>query len=145
MKEPARLVIERDAPEEEPAMLMTSMIDVIFILLAFFVCVTELKKGHLDVDVPEVPSTSEPQVDTSSTPIVVEVTADDRVYVDGQEARAEDELAGLLAEAVARLGAEAPVHLSGDRQATNGAMMRVVSQLSRAGLKRIEFAVESGG
>lgn len=126
-------------------MLMTSMIDVIFILLAFFVCVTELKKGHLDVDVPEVPSASEPQVDTSSTPIVVEVTADDRVFVDGQEARAEEELASLLGEAVARLGAEAPVHLSGDRQATNGAMMRVVSQLSRAGLKRIEFAVESGG
>lgn len=145
MKEPGRLVIERDAPEEEPAMLMTSMIDVIFILLAFFVCVTELKKGHLDVDVPEVPSTSEPQVDTSSTPIVVEVTADDRVFVDGQEARAEGELTELLTEAVARLGAEAPVHLSGDRQATNGAMMRVVSQLSRAGLKRIEFAVESGG
>jgi biopolymer transport protein ExbD len=31
-------------------MLITSMIDVIFIMLAFFVCVTELKKGRLMVE-----------------------------------------------------------------------------------------------
>lgn len=143
--EAGRLVVEAAPGDEEPAMLMTSMIDVIFILLAFFVCVTELKKGRLDVDVPEVPSAGQPQVDASTTPIVVEVTAEDRVFVDGQEARDDDALERLLAAAVEKLGQEAPVHLSGDRQARNGTMMRVVSCLSRAGLKRIEFAVESGG
>lgn len=146
MKE-RRLVVEPNAPEEEPQMLMTSMVDVIFILLAFFVCVTELKRGHLAVDVPEVPQADQPTVDTSSTPpLVVEVTGDDKVFVDGKEARDDAEMAALLAEATAKAGPEATtVHLSGDRQARNGTMMRVVSQLSKAGLKKIEFAVETGG
>lgn len=143
--EPGRLVIEAAPAEEEPAMLMTSMIDVIFILLAFFVCVTELKKGRLDVDVPEVPSADQPAVDSSSTPIVVEVTAADEVFVDGERAPDDAALDRLLRLAREKLGPEAPVHLSGDRAAKNGTMMRVVSSLSRAGLKKIEFAVESGG
>ena len=63
-----------EAPPEEPGMLMTSMIDIIFILLAFFVCVTELKKGTLDVDVPEVPTMDTNEAD-SPDPLVVEVTA----------------------------------------------------------------------
>lgn len=126
-------------------MLMTSMVDVIFILLAFFVCVTELKRGHLSVDVPEVPQADQPGIDTSSVPpLVVEVTGEDRVFVGGKEARDDAEMAALLAEAAAAAGPEGTtVHLSGDRQARNGTMMRVVSQLSRAGLKKIEFAVES--
>lgn len=124
--------------------MMTSMIDVIFILLAFFVCVSELKKGHLDVEVPKVSDASS-ESSSSGDPIIVEVTGDDRVSVGGEVAASDDELARLIAQAVERLGVDAPVHLSGDRSAKNGTMMRVVSHLSKAGLKKIEFAVESGG
>lgn len=127
-------------------MLMTSMIDVIFILLAFFVCVTELKKGTLEVDVPEVPAAEAPQPeDAPREPIVVEVSADGRVYVAGDEARTTEELERLLGALVAEHGPDAPVYLSGDREAKNGTMMRVVSCLSRAGVRRIEFAVQMGG
>lgn len=125
-------------------MMMTSMIDVIFILLAFFVCVSELKKGHLDVEIPKV-SDASAESSSSGDPIVVEVTGDDRVSIGGEVAASDDELARLIAQAVERLGVDAPVHLSGDRSAKNGTMMKVVSHLSRAGLKKIEFAVESGG
>lgn len=131
-------------PDEEPPMMMTSMIDVIFILLAFFVCVSELKKGHLDVEIPKV-SDASAESSSSGDPIVVEVTGDDRVSIGGEVAASDDELARLIAQAVERLGVDAPVHLSGDRSAKNGTMMKVVSHLSRAGLKKIEFAVESGG
>ena len=67
-------------------MLMTSMIDVIFILLAFFICVTELKKGQLDVDVPEVPTVEQAEPEEELEPIVIEVSSEDLVYVDGAEA-----------------------------------------------------------
>lgn len=138
-----RFRLEEPEPEE-PGLLMTSMIDVIFILLAFFVCVSELKKGKLDVDVPEVPSAATPEAPTGGEPILVEVSGDDRVFVSGVEARGDDALADVLRREVARVGVDAPVRLSGDKQARNGTMMRVVSQLSRAGLKRIEFEVEAG-
>lgn len=138
--------LEPAGADEEPAMLMTSMIDVIFIVLAFFVCVSEVKKGKLDVEVPPV---SEADTEASDggdkEPIVVEVTGDDRIFVGGEQVKNEDELAIRLAQAVERVGADAPVHLSGDKNAKNGTMMRVVSQLSKAGLTRIEFAVQAGG
>ncbi|MCO5166579.1 MAG: biopolymer transporter ExbD [Planctomycetes bacterium] len=141
----SRAIRLEPATDEEPAMLMTSMIDVIFIVLAFFVCVSEVKKGQLAVDVPEVPSADASPAPSSQEPIVVEVTGDDRVFVCGESARTDDELTRLIAYQVERLGKDAAVHLSGDRQAKNGTMMRVVSHLSRAGLKRIEFAVQAGG
>jgi biopolymer transport protein ExbD len=134
-----------DEPEpEEPGMLMTSMIDIIFILLAFFVCVTELKKGHLDVDVPAVPSAdaAEPE---SSDPLVVDVTGDNKIFVGGVEAEDGVTLDRLLAEVVQERGGDVTVHLAGDRNAKNGTMMVVVSHLSRAGIKKIEFAVQAGG
>ena len=131
--------------EEEPAMLMTSMIDVIFILLAFFVCVSEVKRGALQVDVPEVSEGATSESESDKEPLVVEVTADDRIVVGGQSARDEAHIAHLLAAAVKKLGKDAPVHLKGDKAAKNGTMMRIVGHLSKAGLKKIEFAVETGG
>jgi biopolymer transport protein ExbD len=143
----ASLRLSSDAPDEEPAMLMTSMIDVIFILLAFFVCVTELKKGHLLVDVPRVadPQVNGPPRPGDREPIVVEVSAKDEVYIGGKRAETEADLARLIGEAAARSGKDATVHVSGDRQSRNGTMMRIVAQLSRAGLSKIQFAVEAGG
>lgn len=140
------LRIEPAGADEEPAMLMTSMIDVIFIVLAFFVCVSEVKKGQLKIEVPEVSQADAEAGDAGEQePIVVEVTGEDRVFVGGTMARSEDELAILIAQAVERVGKDAPVHLSGDRDARNGTMMRVVGHLSKAGLTRIEFAVQAGG
>ena len=128
-------------------MLMTSMIDVIFIVLAFFVCVSEVKKGSLQVELPQVPEAAESEpVDAGELePIVVEVTGDDQIFLGGERVKSEDDLAIRLAQVVERVGKDAPVHLSGDKDAKNGTMMRVVSQLSRAGLTRIEFAVQAGG
>ncbi len=133
-----------EPPPEEPGLLMTSMIDVIFILLAVFLCVSELKKGKLSVDVPEVASAESPNQQSSADPMVVEVTAEDLIYVDGDPAGDLDVLGRLLEARAREVGTDVPVHLSGDKSASNGAMMQVVSRLSRAGFKRIEFAVEAG-
>ena len=76
-------------PEPEaPGMLMTSMIDIIFILLAFFVCVTELKKGHLDVDVPEVPAVdaNEPETDVAGVGWIEDVLGRHRPAEDNEPA-----------------------------------------------------------
>lgn len=141
----SRLTLAEHETEEEPAMLITSMIDVIFMLLMFFVCFSEVKKGKLGVDIEDVEHADQQQASEAPEPIVVDVNAQDQVFVDGTLARTEEDLARMIAQAVERLGAEAPVYLSGDRQAKNGTIMRVVSQLSKAGLKRIEFAVQTGG
>ncbi len=132
-------------PDEEPAMLITTMIDVIFMMLAFFVCVSEVRRSALTVDVPAVTTAqgADAAPVSSGAPIVVEVGAQDEVFVGGVAAADDAAIDRLIAESVARHGKDAPVHLSGDRQAKNGTMMRVVGRLSQAGLTRIEFEVEA--
>lgn len=126
-------------------MLITTMIDVIFMMLAFFVCVSEVRRSALTVDVPSVTTAqgADAAPVSSGAPIVVEVGAQDQVFVGGVAAPDDAALDRLIAESVARHGKDAAVHLSGDRQAKNGTMMRVVGRLSQAGLTRIEFEVEA--
>ena len=135
-------------PPEEPGLLMTSMIDVIFILLAFFVCVSEVKKGKLIVDVPEVAASDQAPAKASEIePIVIEVTKEDEVYVDGEPTKDSAQLEQLLRAGAERRGvaaSEIPLHLSGDQRASNGAMMRVMGRASKVGFGKLEFAVEPG-
>lgn len=134
----------RSASDAEPAMLITTMIDVIFMMLAFFVCVSEVRRSALTVDLPAVTTAQADAAPVSSgKPIVVEVGAQDEVFVGGVAAPDDAAIDRLIAESVARHGKDAPVHLSGDRQAKNGTMMRVVGRLSQAGLTRIEFEVDA--
>lgn len=133
-------------PQDEPGLLMTSMIDVIFILLAFFVCVSEVRKGKLVVDVPEVAAAEQgpaqaPEVD----PVVVEVTRGDEIFVEGQRAADEAQIEQLLRAGATRRGVAAdkiPLYLSGDKEASNGAMMRVLGQAHKVGFGKIELPVE---
>ena len=135
-------------PAEEPGLLMTSMIDVIFILLAFFVCVSEVKKGKLTIDVPEVAAVDQGEAQAEPVPpIVIEVTRDDEVHVDGTRAESPAQIEQLLRARAASRGMEPsaiPLHLSGDQHASNGAMMRVMGRASKVGFSKIEFAVQPG-
>ena len=69
-----------EPPPEEVGMLMTSMIDIMFILLTLFVTVSEVKKGKLHIDVPEVAQTEAPD-QAVYEPITIQITAQDEVYV----------------------------------------------------------------
>ena len=97
------------------------------------------------MDVPEVPAVEAMAARTPHEPLLIEVTAGDEVFVDGNKADNDAHLARLLRDSARTAGLEVPVQLSGDKDARNGTMMRVVSQLSQAGFRRIEFAVERGG
>jgi len=136
-------------PPEEPGLLMTSMIDVIFILLAFFVCVSEVKKGKLTIDVPEVAAVDQGSAQPDPIdPIVIEVTQDDEIHIDGTRAETPAQIEQLLrarAESRGVPASEVPLHLSGDQEASNGAMMRVMARASKVGFTKIEFAVQPGG
>ena len=135
-----------EPPPEEVGMLMTSMIDVIFILLAFFVCVSEVRQGKLQIDVPEVAET-EARSRSDREPLRIEITARDEVFLGGDRVDGAA-LERLLAQEARRHGpavSEVPVVIAGDKQARNGTTMKVMGQLAKAGFKRFEFAVEGGG
>ncbi|MCA8922584.1 MAG: biopolymer transporter ExbD [Planctomycetes bacterium] len=142
MNAPRRFQLD-DGPTEEPTMLMTSMIDVIFILLACFIGVSELKKGAVKVDVPQVPE-SDLGAEEEGELIVIEVGADASVYVAGERARDEAHLEQLLTAAAKSASENATVHLRGDRSVNFERMVQIFTQLSRVGFERVQFAVEEG-
>ena len=137
-----------EVDDEQPGMLMTSMIDVIFILLAFFVVVSEVKKGSLNVDVPEVGGAQIAASEKPAAMVTVEITAKDEIYFEGQRAEDDAALRALIQDTLQGLKVPAgkvPVHVAGDRQARHGTTLRVIGELSRAGFRKFQYAVEVGG
>ncbi|MEZ6186283.1 MAG: biopolymer transporter ExbD [Planctomycetota bacterium] len=128
---------------EEPSMLMTSMIDVIFILLACFIGVSELKKGAVEVDVPEVPD-SAIEGEPEGEPIVVEVDADEAVYVAGVRAQDDVDLERLLTQAASESAPNTSVQLRGDRTVSFERMVQLVARINRCGFERVRCRTKQG-
>jgi biopolymer transport protein ExbD len=84
--------------DEQPQLNLTSMIDVVFLLLIFFMVTTTFDKmeRNIDVAVPEVPQAGDAAPPLG--PLVVSVFADGRLELDGQEVTLV-ELTSRLAEA----------------------------------------------
>ncbi|MEQ8767976.1 MAG: biopolymer transporter ExbD [Planctomycetota bacterium] len=116
----------------------TAMIDVIFILLIFFVSVSRLKESRLELELPEV-STAQSE-DQEPKALVIEVGEGGSLAFEG---RPLESVAALEAE----LGAlakdpETVVHLRGDREAKHGDIAAVLGLLQKAGLRNVRFAVQ---
>ena len=130
------------APAEEPGMLMTSMIDVIFILLIFFVSVSQIRESKFEVDLPETKGAqSEPEAPGKIEHLNVVITADDTVFIQDERVEVGPALEDLLRGMVADQGEELRVRVRSDEQSRSGTMLRVLGLLSEVGLNRVEFAI----
>jgi biopolymer transport protein ExbD len=119
-----RLRLPQDTADEEPTLPRTAVLNLLFILLAFFVSSSELRRVRL----------------AKVEPVLVAVDARDEVFVGGERAATEADLGRMLDGVAARSGKDAPVRLASDPQARGGTVVRVMAQLSRAGLTRIQLA-----
>lgn len=123
---------------------MTPMIDVIFLLLTFFIfaLVLMVRAEVLDVKLPEIGAGREPTGEL----ITIALERDGRIVVDGQAV----ELGGLV-ERVRRLQDQRPearLVVAVDREGRSGAFIQVADTLAGAGLG--EFGIigtraEEGG
>jgi len=122
----------------------TSMTDVIFILLIFFISLSQVRTSSLPIKLPSVSAQASSGFEQGK-PLVVEVASDDRITLDGAPVSVEELAARVKArKAMTTEGEEEPrVRIRGDRSAKNGTMMQVVAALAEAGLSKIEFAVKA--
>jgi len=82
--------------DEQPQLNLTPMIDVLFLLIIFFMVATTFDdlERNIDLQVPEVAETGETQ--PPPQPLVINVFADGRLEFEGQTASIEDLTARLL-------------------------------------------------
>jgi len=137
---------EESMPEETLSINMTPMVDVIFILLVFFLCVSQIKSGRLDIDLPTVDRRSEGRIASSEgQPLVVEVGLKDRLSIAGQPVPRGGSVETLIKAEIERRGGHPLVVLRGDDQASYGTVIRVFSILQGSGIRRIEIDFDPKG
>ncbi len=116
---------------------LTPMLDVVFIMLIFFVVTTSfVKEAGVEVNRPNASTTQRQE----SANILIAIRPNGEVWVDG---RAVDVRA--VRANVERLRAEFPesdVVIQGDRQAQIGLLVRVMDQVRLAGITNVAIAAE---
>ncbi len=127
------------APDDEGGnkINLTPMLDVVFIMLIFFiVTATFVKETGLDVNQPEDDEVQEPDPEKRS--IVVRITNHDRIII----AQRTVDLRAVRAN-IERLSAEnpeAPVIIQPHPDSTTDAMIHVMDSARQAGVYNISFA-----
>ncbi len=121
-----------------PVLPLTAMIDVLFLLLTFFMVASSLREAENRVDV-SLPSTEATKVTpVTRTQITISITAAGDVYI-GEQKLSPEELRATLSE-LARQFPDESVLIRGDKESTMGLCVKVMDSAYAAGLKNVYLA-----
>lgn len=124
--------------EEDAAIDMTPMLDIVFIMLIFFIVTTSfVKEAGIDVHRPEASQAT----DKPSANIFIAVRENGEVWMDRRQVDVERVAANLE-----RLLAEQPtdmVVIQADEGARHGVVVQVMDQIKEAGIPQISIAAEN--
>ena len=116
------------------------MIDIVFLLLIFFIVTWQFSRAELDLKV-SVPTSSEGKDSRRAlSEIIVNIREDGTLLVNGQ-ALTENQLFTKLS-AIARVHENQPVRLRGDGAAAYQQIVRVIDICQRAGIWNLSFATQ---
>lgn len=124
--------------DEEATADMTPMLDIVFIMLIFFIVTTSfVKEAGIDVNRPEAAQAS----DKPSANIFIAIRENGEVWMDRRMVDVERVAANLE-----RLLAEQPtdmVVIQADEGARHGVVVQVMDQIKTAGIAQISIAAEN--
>ncbi|MDX1404025.1 MAG: biopolymer transporter ExbD [Woeseiaceae bacterium] len=126
------------ADDEENEINLTPMLDVVFIMLIFFIVTASfIKEAGIDVNRPDAP-TAESQADAN---ILVAISANDEIWIDRRmiDPRA-------VRPNIERLHAENPkgsVVIQADKQSTNEMLVVVMDAARQAGVYNVSIAANN--
>ncbi len=112
---------------------ITPIIDMVFLLLIFFMVGSQFARPAIEIDLPEASSGSQSQDDA----LVITLDKSGRVFFDGRETPLES-LAPALKEAL-RKNPDRAVDLRADGDATFRQFVRVMDQARGAGASRLNI------
>ena len=115
---------------------MTSLMDVMFLVLVFFIyCIFDMAvhKG-LEVDLPNAAG-----ADEKGERIVITIKADDSIQLNGMEMKKEDVISRVKELNAVKM--KLPVLISGDRKSSLGTGIELLADLKAAGVEKASFQV----
>lgn len=125
--------------DDESSVDITPMLDVVFIMLIFFiVTATFVKEAGIDVDKPEAATA----IVQEKASILVAIDAENRVWINRREVDIRS-----VRSIIERLHAENPkgtVVIQADRNSRNDMLVRVMDASRRAGVYEIALAADAG-
>lgn len=115
---------------------MTSLMDVMFLVLVFFIyCIFDMAVHRgLKVDLPTAAGVPE-----KGERIVITIAADDTLQVNGVPATRDSVVRKVRELAAANV--PCPVLISGDRKSSLGVGIELLAELKSAGVERVSFQV----
>ena len=123
---------------------LTPLIDVVFILLIFFMVTTTFNRNsELKIDLPEAATKAEPQQERV---IEIAINAKGEFYVNGSHLQGVQH--GTLVKALAKVLGDnktLPVSIKADAKTPHQAVITAMDAASQLGLNRISLATSLGG
>lgn len=124
-----------DATEESSEVNLTPMLDVVFIMLIFFIVTTSfIKESGVEIERPES-SAATPRADVQ---VLVAITPEGAVWVDGEPVdihRVGTLVSGLVSD-------DGSAVIQADRNATTGVLIEVMDRLRDAGVEQVAVAAQ---
>lgn len=113
---------------------MVPMVDCIMVLVIFLMISSAfINEPGVEVEKPDVSGT----ISGEQSTLLIAISADNRIYFDGQEIRV-DQVAALVKQAA--VGRFPSLIIRGDRSANLGTFAAVYTEAKRSGIQHVEFA-----
>ena len=119
---------------------MTPMIDVVFLLIIFFLVSSHLARQESQLPLPLPTADSGEDANPSSERVVVNVLSDGAMLLAGRRVQA-DELLRRLRNEVTSAGPNLEVRIRSDRGVPFQFVQPILLAVSKAGLRNVTFAV----
>lgn len=119
-----------------PQILIVNLIDIFAMLLIFFIVTTTFKTAQtqLSINLPESKTAS--QTENPQEPLVLSITANEKIYVGDRPLGSIDELAAALKD-VKEKSPDRPVAMSAAKEVSFGFLVQVLDSLKEAGIKNL--------
>ncbi|WP_115718035.1 ExbD/TolR family protein [Gallaecimonas mangrovi] len=130
---------KRVRQEEEASIDMTPMLDIVFIMLIFFIVTTSfVKESGIDVNRPTAATATKKK----SANIFIGIKANGDIYMEKRQVDVERVRANV--EKMLADTPEASVVIQADKDAKNGVVVSVMDQVKAAGVDKISIAASPG-
>jgi len=138
--------IRRTQDDDETTINLTSLVDVMFILLIFFLATTTFKQEELDLQVNLPQSAADKSLTAATKLIIINIRAADRpegeaLYFVSNKPMEIEQLKTTVAVAV-KGNPDQKILVRGDRRAFHGDVAAAVTACSEAGIKEVNIGYD---